>query len=404
VDPATGKRPKSKGPDSRSTFTSNGRVSIRRTRWAASGGGGLTPIDALLDAAEATISLGAREICCRTAIESKSFRRAANQLKRVGQLSISASRLRDVTEDEGKKALADSESGALAPTWQAEDCKATTPEGKEVSRVYLGIDGFTAPQITDAEKRQRREKVVAARAKRPKDKPKLPPLPRRKKGVDKRYKEFKMVQFHDETMEHRLISVTRKPCEEAGRIMRRDGRRIGFDRAQERIANVDGGLWIVGMIMRWVVVLSALCLDFYHLGQRVNQGKRATFGEESEEGKQWAAARMHEVKHEGYGPFWDRLVEWRGTQRRGSKRQEADGVLGYVSARKDMIHYEECLRRGWRISSSTTESECGAVPARVKGPGKRWDADNAEAVIGLEAMHQSNLWDEYWSTCAWRNN
>jgi len=41
-----------------------------------------------------------------------------------------------------------------------------------------------------------------------------------------------------------------------------------------------------------------------------------------------------------------------------------------------MIVYDTCKHNGWRISSSTTESECGAVPARVKGPGKRWDADH----------------------------
>jgi hypothetical protein len=69
-----------------------------------------------------------------------------------------------------------------------------------------------------------------------------------------------------------------------------------------------------------------------------------------------------------------------------------------------MIVYEQCKANGWRISSSTTESECGAVPTRVKGPGKRWDGDNAEAVIALEALHQSSLWQQYWTTCACQNN
>lgn len=404
MDPASGKRLKSKGPDPRSTLTSNGRVSLTRQRWASPGGGGLAPTDTLLDAAEATISLGARELCCRTGIDSKSFRRAADQLNHVGQVSISASLLREVVEAEGKRALGASESGALKPAWQAEDCKAHTPEGQEVSRVYLGIDGFMTPQITDVEKQKRREQVVAARSKRSKDKPKLPALGRRKKGSDQRYKEMKLVQFHDETMDHRLISVTRKPCQEAGRIMRRDARRIGFERANQRIANVDGGPWIVNLITSWVVVLTALCLDFYHLSQQVGQARGVTFGPENDAGKQWAAQRLHEVKHEGYGPFWDHLVEWRRTQRRGAKREEADRLLHYVATRKQMIVYDQCQLHGWRLSSSTTESECGAVPARVKGPGKRWDADNAEAVIGLEALEQSNLWGRYWTTCAWQNN
>jgi hypothetical protein len=362
------------------------------------------PIDALLDAAEATISLGARELCCRMGIESKSFARAAGQLKHVGQLFISASSLREVVEAEGRRVLEASDSGGLLPTWQAEDCQVQTPEGQQVSRLYLGIDGFMTPQITDAEKRKRREQVMAARAQRPQTKPKLPPLHRRKKGADQRYKEMKLVQFHDETMEHRLISVTRKPCREAGRIMRRDAKRIGFARAGERIANVDGGPWIVNLIDRWAVVLTAVCLDFYHLGQQVNQSRRITFGEETDAGKQWAGEALHEAKHHGYDPFRDRLMEWRRKQRGRTKRAEADRLLHYVATRKEMIVYDQCLLHGWRLSSSTTESECGVVPARVKGPGKRWDGDNAESLIGLEAIEQSSLWSRYWTTCARQTN
>ena len=362
------------------------------------------PVDALLDAAEATVSRGTRNLCCMTNATARSFRRTVEQLKHAAQLFLGESLLREVVESEGKQVLAASESGALKPQWQATDCLTKTPAGQEVSRIYLGVDGFTVPVLTEQEKCKRRQKVVAARAKRSADKPELPPLPRRKKGAaDERYKEFKLVQFHDETLKHRLVSVTRKPCQEAARIMRRDARRIGFEQADERLGNVDGGPWIVNMIMNWTVVLTALCLDFWHLGQNVNQGKRLTFGEDNPAGDQWAAELMHQVRHTGYEPFLDGLIDWRGKQR-GAKRKEADRLLNYVSSRKDMIVYERCERNGWRISSSTTESECGAVPHRVKGPGKRWDADNAEAVIALEALYQSNLWDPYWTTCACHSN
>lgn len=404
MDPATGKQMRDKGVDDRSTLTANGRVSVNRRRWHSRGGGSLTPADPLLDAAEATVSLGARELCCRSNAGNKSFAKAAKNLKHIGQISICSESLRQVVEGEGKAAQKASESGALKPGWRAADCKVRTPEGKEVSRVYVGTDGFMVPVLTDAEKRKRREQVVAARRKRDKDKPKLPPLPTRKEGADQRYKESKLIQFHDETMERRLVSVTRKPCDVAGRIMRRDANRIGFDEADERIGNVDGGPWIVGQIIRICLVLTALCLDFYHLGEHVNAAKRATFGEKSQEGDAWAGELMHLVKHQGYLPFWERLLSWRSQQRGKRKRKEADRLLSYVSERQQMICYEQCLRHGWRISSSTTESECGALPQRVRGPGKRWDADNAEAVMALEALDQSHLWDQYWSTCACQNN
>jgi hypothetical protein len=139
-------------------LTSNGRVNIRRKRWQAKAGGGVMPVDALLDAAEETVSLGARELCCRLNSTGKSFVRTADQLKHAAQLSVGETLLREVVEAEGKRVLAASESGTLKPQWQAKDCKVKTPEGKEVSRAYLGIDGFTVPTVTDEEKRQRRER------------------------------------------------------------------------------------------------------------------------------------------------------------------------------------------------------------------------------------------------------
>jgi len=40
-------------------------------------------------------------------------------------------------------------------------------------------------------------------------------------------------------------------------------------------------------------------------------------------------------------------------------------------------------------------SQCGTTTARVKGPGMRWDADNAEAMLALAALDHSRLWTDY---------
>lgn len=361
----------------------------------------MVPADPLLDAAEATVSVGTRQLCCLLNGNSTSFLRTAENLKKAAGLTLSAELLRQVVEHEGKQVQRAKESGELNPDWKAKDCKTTRPDGKEVSRVYVGMDGFMAPTQTDVEKRKRRKKVVAARRKRRPEQPKLPPLSPRKKGTDRRYKEFKLIQFHDETMEHRLLSVTHRKCGEAGRILRRDAGRIAFHEAEERVGLVDAAAWIINQFIRQCILLSALLLDFFHLSEHVNEGKRATFGEageKSQAGKQWAGDVLHTVKHDGYTPFWEKLLEWRSGQRSKHKRAEADKLLHYVGDHRDMIRYDECLRHGWRIGSGPTESECSTVPARVKGPGKRWDPDNAEAVMALEAMRQSNQSSQYWAS------
>jgi len=65
TDPSTGQRLKKKGTGDRSTLTANGRVSLRRRRWQHRGGGAVVPVDPLLDRAEATVSRGTRQLCCR---------------------------------------------------------------------------------------------------------------------------------------------------------------------------------------------------------------------------------------------------------------------------------------------------------------------------------------------------
>ena len=62
-----------------------------------------------------------------------------------------------------------------------------------------------------------------------------------------------------------------------------------------------------------------------------------------------------------------------------------------------MIRYPQFLKHGWRIGSGPMESQCRVVPERVKGPGKRWDRDNAEAIMALEAADQSNQWSALWA-------
>ena len=63
-----------------------------------------------------------------------------------------------------------------------------------------------------------------------------------------------------------------------------------------------------------------------------------------------------------------------------------------------MIRYPEFHRRGWQIGSGPTESECKTTTHRVKGRGRRWDGDNAEAMMALACLDDSRMWQTYWAT------
>lgn len=350
----------------------------------------MTVIDAALDAAEATVSLGVRELACRLNQHGGSFRKTAENLERAAQVRTSSETVRQLVEQEGKGALRLERTGQIPIGWEASECR--SPEG--VTRVYLGSDGVKVPLVTDAEKQARRQRTRLARRRRGKRCRRLAPC---KRGADQRYKEFKVVTYYDHSGRHQHVSVTRGDHREAGRLMRRNACRIKLHEADQKVANVDGADWIRNQMRGQSLPLDAIGLDFYHLAENVHQARRRVYGEEDASGMSWAVAVLHVAKHEGYEALWERLVGWR-TGWRGRKRQAADRLLHYVAARREMIAYPAFLARGWQIGSGPTEAQCKTTTSRLKGRGRRWDADNAEAVATLSALEQSGQWRLYWQT------
>jgi hypothetical protein len=370
-------------------LTINGRVRLWRRRWHSAGEGSTTPLDAWLDTVEGTIRLGVREMACRLNGDGKNFDKAAANLARTAQVQVSGETLRVLVETEGRRVVQVQRSEQLPVGWSATDCR-IEPKGK-TTRLYLGSDGVMVPLVTDAEKTSRRQKTKQKRRKTAK---KVRPLPPKKTGADQGYKEFKIVAYYDETQEHRLVCGTRGDHEEAGRWMRRQASRIRLDLADQKVGNVDGSPWIRNQVRRQSLPLDDLGLDFYHLSENVHKARREVYGDDDALGKEWAGRLLHVFKHDGYEMAWKELLEWRVGLRHG--RPAADRLVNYVSDRREMIKYPEFRAKGWQIGSGPTEATCKTLTARLKGSGMRWDADNAEALMGLEALTQSGQWDLYW--------
>jgi hypothetical protein len=316
-------------------------------------------------------------------------------------VQMSGEFLRQVVESEGKAIQAAAKAGRLPVTWDAGDCPALDKDDQPTdrTRVYLGSDGVMVPAVTEAEKQKRRAKVKAKRRKRGK---KCKPLPRARQGADGPYKEFKIVTLYDDACEHRLVSVTRGDCEKAGELMRRDAGRVKLDEADDKVAVVDGADWIRNQLKGQSLPLDAIGLDFYHFAENVHKARRAVYGEECPQdekapGNAWAAEVLSLAKRSEYVKLeevvWDWAFDWRG-----AKRKAGLALLDYMSERCEMIRYKEFLEAGRQIGSGPTESMCKATRQRVKGRGMRWDTDNAEALMAIEALEQSGGWQAYWDS------
>jgi hypothetical protein len=411
VDPTTGRRLDNKGRDDFTVLTVNGRVTLWRRRWSSPGTGSVTPLDALLDVAEARLTVGVREMACRLNQASRNFDKAAENLARTAQIVLSGEALRQVVEAEGQAVLKAQRSGTLVIGWTAADCHVPPPANTAPppaantapraapaavaanTRVYLGSDGVKVPLLTDAEKQARRQKVKQKRRRGGK---KCRPLPKAKPGADQRYKEFKIVTYYDETQDHRHVSVTQGDHQVAGEWMRHDACRIRLDQAEDKVAIVDGAPWIRNQIEGQSLPIDVIELDFYHLSDNVHKARRAVYGDEAAEGQAWAARALHTAKHDGYVALRDELVSWKGTLRGPKKRQSAESLLDYVTDRRAMVEYPQYVAAGRQIGSGPTESMCKTTTARLKGSGMRWDADNAEAIMALDALEQSGEWKQYW--------
>ena len=91
------------------------------------------------------------------------------------------------------------------------------------------------------------------------------------------------------------------------------------------------------------------------------------------------------------------MTALRSPLRSPTKRAAANRLMQYVAERREMVRYPEFRAKSWQIGSGPTEAECKTTTHRVKNRGRRWDADNAEAMMALAALHDSHLWQQRWT-------
>ena len=346
------------------------------------------------------MSLAVREMCCRIACDSASFLRAAGNLDRVGQLKLSDESLRKLVEGEGRAVLAWQDHEQLELDFDAGQCKTDQTADRSVkSRLYVGIDGFMVPMVTDAEAGKRFAKARARRKTLKRRKGVRRPRLVRRVGADQRYKEFKLVTMYDQEQTHKLLRVTRHGADHASKMLRAMAEDIHLQRAQEVVAVTDGAEWIAGLIQRNLPHdKTTAILDFYHAAQHVHEARRVVYGEQALDGKRWAEQLIETLLNRGYQAWWDQLVRTRVRFRAAAKRQALDGLMQYLLNRREKLDYARFRALGLKIGSGPTESGCKSESRRLKGVGMRWTGPNAEAMTALEALQQSNASATYWKS------
>lgn len=374
-------------------LSAGGEVRLKRRYFWGGKAGGFCPADALLGVEESNITPGARQLCCLMAI-GQDFDQASGDLCKVGGLSVSREKLRQITEAQGRQVRAVRDQGKLPAAWSARQAK--LPDGR--SRIYGGVDGVMASTVTQAEKDKRRQQHITRRQQRGKaglgNTRELPP-PR--PGTDQRFKEMKIGVFYDQDKRHRHAFATEKLSGEFAPLLKIHAGQIDFERADQTICLFDGAVWIFQQVCLALVSVQAVLLDFYHLAEHVHATARLCLGE-GEPARQWVAQRLAEAKQSDVRAMLAALTALEKKVRSPAKKQSLRGLHHYIDQRREMLDYAKALNQGWDIGSGPTEATCKTLTLRIKRPGMKWDRDNAAAMMNLLALRESGQWDIYWNS------
>jgi hypothetical protein len=362
----------------------------RQYRWKQ-GKGGLCPADGALGIEQSDVSPGARELCCLMGIGGD-FDQAGRDLKRVGGMSVSKERLRQITEGEGQNVQKVRQSGQLPAAWLAQEAK--REDGR--SRVYAGVDGVMIAVVTQVEKDKRRQNHITRRQQRGKaNVGNIRPLAPPRSGSDEKFNEMKIGVFYDQAKERRHTFATQERSKDFGPLLNSHAAQIGFEKADETIGLIDGAAWIYKQMCLALLCLKAILLDFYHLAEHVHAAARGCFGE-SEAARAWAAERLAQAKASDVAGMLREIEALGKKVRSAGKKQSLVGLRQYIENHRPMLGYAEALEAGWDIGSGPTEASCKTLTLRTKRPGMKWDADNGASMMNLIAMRESGQWQAYW--------
>jgi hypothetical protein len=340
---------------------------------------------------QSDVTPGARQLCCLMGI-GQDFDQARRDLKRVGGLTVSKERLRQMTEGEGEQVRQMRDRGELPAAWSADQAK--LPDGR--TRVYGGVDGVMAPTVTQAEKDKRRQQHITRRQQRGKASVgNTRPLPPPKPGTDERFKEMKIAVFYDQDKSHRHVLATEKLSEDFAPLLASHARQIGFERADQTICLFDGAVWIYRQVCLALLCLQVILLDFYHLAEHVHATARCCLGE-TEAARSWAFDLLAQAKHSDVAGMLATITLLEKKFRSPTKKQSLRRLRNYINERKEMLGYAQALAEKRDIGSGPTEATCKTLTLRLKRPGMKWDRDHAAAMMNLVALRESGQWDSYW--------
>jgi hypothetical protein len=169
----------------------------------------------------------------------------------------------------------------------------------------------------------------------------------------------------------------------------------GLENALLVLFLADGGKWCWNVCKSYFPQAVQI-LDVFHLAGHLIKTGRALWGDKSSQARDWPFSALTRILS---GQLDEVLAELQGLIfLMEQKREACQELIGYLTNNQDRMNYPLYLEKGYPISSAMIEGACGhVIGQRMKGSGRHWDEDGADAMARLRSIWCGGQWETYFS-------
>ena len=178
--------------------------------------------------------------------------------------------------------------------------------------------------------------------------------------------------------------------------------RLGINQAKQVLLVADGAEWIWQRIPPLLQRLGCpseslhQLLDFYHATEHLQTFAEAAFTQSTER-QAWFKQARQILKRGGIGDLLDKMQAL-SRNRRGDRRSIMTSQIGYFTKGQQAgrLNYSQVAARRLPIGSGAIESLIRqVVNLRLKGNGKFWLLENAEAMLHARCQWAAGTWGNF---------
>lgn len=341
-----------------------GPITIWRSYYLCAGcGQGQHPLDAQLQFCAGSRSAALDELLALLGATQDSFVQAAQVLERLTLVHVSATSVRDATEQLGALLL---EHQAQPQEEPGPSPQPRTISTARASRLYITMDG-----------------VLAHLRERGWSELKVGCCYHTRSRVDRKRPERLEIRA-----ENASYVTALEEAQSFGWRLWQEAVRRGVLSSDEVVVLGDGAHWIWNIAEKHFPRATQI-VDWYHASEYVWNAASAIWGEASSERAKWAQCQLDALWQGRVEQVLVELSQWL------SSGEAVEAAVSYYTEHQGRMDYASYRGRNLQIGSGSAESACKQlVSTRLKLAGMIWQASGAEAVAIVRAWLLSERWEE----------